>query len=195
MCPYAIVNTLSLFSVMHKGSILLNTIIRIKRKNDARPLLLVALVWAVGSVTGSWIAYNMPLSAVMQAREVAMFSGQWAVFAVKSTCPILIAFFVARFLRRKLLFLLLFLKSTMVGFSVCLFKSAFGSAGWLVVLLLFSCEFVCCWLLVCYVSCLLCYKDKLQKKMFTLCLFLMQAVVSFECFILSPFTASLFTNY
>lgn len=171
---------------------MLKIIKRLKFNTHIRILLIVAFIWLFGIALGCWVAEEAgeQLLSYSSAIVVAKVNLFWMI--VRSAGPLILAFLIARYGRREYLYLLLFAKSLLLGFTISLLSEAFGSAGWLLVPLIFTCELLGCFFLLLYVLHLLLKRQVVHKKLLTTCVFLVCVFTFFDYFIFVPFTASLF---
>lgn len=156
-----------------------------------QPVCLFCIIWLCGLAGGVFIATGLDHTHFLLMRPsnlygLSIFRQLAAVYL-----PFLFAAYAVSIDNPKLLLVLCFVKAFAFSFCGCLVFNAYGTAGWLVRLLLLFTDVFTIPVLIWY--CLRHIDSQIYsaKRDLIICILLITIVVCFDYFVISPFTAEL----
>ena len=143
---------------------------------------------------GIWLAYMSRGSYILLARQLPSTDANILMLIMRSLIPLGLTYLLIQLRCRHGIVALMFIKTALLLFACSAFYLAYPQAGWLILLLMMTPDCVIAglyhWLwLRCFA-----FKDSLKRSDLYICFSGIAAVLLFELFIISPFTASLFTK-
>lgn len=189
---YAFTNVCILSPIFVRVYMQLVTLLK-KRTNRMNPILRISMIWFLGLILGCYIASSENQSYLLRIRQACF--AQHSLFLALLGNVILFGsvILIARYFGKNKTLLLVFFKA--FAFSLCgnMVSMAYGSAGWLVAILLLFSNFGINVAFLLLVVRVFLHKNDVRIRAHVPCFITVLIVILFDHFLISPFTTLIFT--
>lgn len=171
---------------------MLNLINKIKNDAIVVSTVIVAIVWTFGILSGRWIAAGLSDAALISVRDITVGKGSVLLMMLRTILPVVLVWLIVQYSKTRFEFVVIFLKALSIGFSTYVFMCAFGSAGWLVAIIVLLIDYINCFVVIVFLLHLHCSQKGNYKRSFSVVLLISFMLAIIDYCIMLPFTISLF---